>query len=127
MGAAFAFSEDIVLELEASRRQAMLNGAEDDLDRLLAEDMLWVHGSSAVDGKSSFIAKFRAGDLRCFDLDYTEPSIRLYGRTALVSGTVNMDVAILGERRRSTNRYVCVWSLVGNAPQLVHWQSTRIP
>jgi ketosteroid isomerase-like protein len=113
--------------LEAARRDAMLAADVAALDELLAEEMTWVHASSSVDDKASFLRGFSTGDLRCFRLDHSETTIRLYGSTALVTGSVEMDVTVSGTRRTATNRYACLWVNQDGRFRLVLWQSTRLP
>ena len=114
-------------KLEEARRNAMLTCDLTALDRLFAADLTWIHSSSAVDDKASFLQGFGSGNLRCFRLDHSHDHIRLYDSAALVTGLVEMDVEVNGMRRSSTNRYSCLWVTRGGHPQLVSWQSTRVP
>jgi ketosteroid isomerase-like protein len=114
-------------QLEHARRAAMLSCDVAALDTLTSAEMTWVHASAKVDDKQSFLEGFRTGRLRCFRLEHRETSIRVYGASALVSGIVDMEVAVEGERRSSSNRFSCLW-VRGDADwQLACWQSTRIP
>jgi hypothetical protein len=114
-------------KLEEARRNAMLAGDLDTLDSLFAADLTWIHSSCTVDDKASFLQGFSRGNLRCFRLDHFHNCIRLYGSVALVTGLVEMDVEVNGTRRSSTNRFSCLWVTRGGPPQLVSWQSTRVP
>jgi hypothetical protein len=118
-------NENEVEALEAARKAAMLSPDVAALDHLLAQDVSWVHASSKVDDKSSFLQGFRSGSLRCLRLDYRDQRIRIFGSAALVTGTVDMDVAIGDTRRSSVSRYVALWAQREGVTQLVHWQSTR--
>jgi len=114
-------------QLETARRTAMLTGDVAKLEPLLGPSMTWVHASSKVDDKSSFLQGFAAGTLQCFELNHRETDISIHGPIALVTGIVEMDVARNGERRIALNRYSCLWKAQGERIQLLMWQSTRIP
>lgn len=118
-------NESDVEALESARKAAMLSPDVMALDQLLAEDLSWVHASSKVDDKASLLQGFRSGGLRCFRLDYRDQRIRIFGSAALVTGTVDMDVAVNNARRSSVSRYVALWAQREDVTQLVLWQSTR--
>lgn len=113
-------------QLEGARRAAMLSCDVAALDRLTSVEMTWVHASATVDNKESFLEGFRSGRLRCYRLEDRETSIHIYGASALVSGIVDMEVAVEGGRRNSSNRFSCLWARGDAGWQLVRWQSTRI-
>ena len=113
--------------LERARREAMLACDLAALDRLTAPGMTWVHASSQVDDKSSFLEGFRTGRLKCFRLEHRETSVQVYGLSALVSGIVDMEVAVEGRRSTSSNRFSCLWVDGAAGYQLVRWHSTRVP
>jgi hypothetical protein len=118
-------NENDVEALEAARKAAMLCSNVAALDELLAEDLSWVHASSKVDDKLSFLRGFSSGSLRCYRLDYRDTRIRIFGSVAVVSGTVDMDVEVANTRRCSVGRYVGLWAHQQGQTKLVHWQSTR--
>jgi ketosteroid isomerase-like protein len=115
-----------VLKFDSARREAMLAGDVDALDRLLADDAVWIHASSSVDTKASFIEGIRTGRLQCFRFDQEHLSVRLYGPVALLSGIVDMEVASEGKRRSSRSRYTCGWVGDQGRFRMVFWQSTRM-
>ncbi|HEY0802821.1 MAG TPA: nuclear transport factor 2 family protein [Steroidobacteraceae bacterium] len=112
--------------LGALRRQAMLDADVPALESVLAEELVWIHGSSNKDGKASFLNGFASGRLQCFRLDYTEVEIRVYGTTAFVTGKLNMEVAVEGVRRAAMQRFCALWVSQQNGARLVHWQATAI-
>jgi ketosteroid isomerase-like protein len=116
-----------VLKFDGARREAMLAGDADALDRLLADDAVWIHASSKLESKASFIEGVRTGRLQCFRMDQEHLSVRLYGPIALLSGIVDMEVAAEGGKRRSSkNRYTCGWVGDQDRFRMVFWQSTRM-
>jgi Domain of unknown function (DUF4440) len=113
-------------QLEGARRSAMLAVDLASLDRLLADELVWVHASSNSDTKQSLIEKFASGGLRCHRLDHSEVAIRIYGSVAIVQGKLEMDVSADGTSRTSVNRFAGVWAPSSGATKLVLWQSTRL-
>jgi ketosteroid isomerase-like protein len=116
-----------VLTFDSARREAMLAGDVDALDRLLADDAVWIHASSSIDTKASFIEGIKSGRLQCFRFDQEYLSVRLYGPVALLSGVVDLEVAAPeGKRRSSRSRYTCAWVGDQGRFRMVFWQSTRM-
>lgn len=110
----------------AALRAAMLAGDVPSLEKLLAPEMTWVHASSKVDDREAFLRGFGEGRLRCFELEHTQVDVRIYACTAVVTGIIDMDVAVDGVRRRTTNRYASIWITEQGHCRLVLWQSTRM-
>ena len=113
-------------ELEQARRSAMLAADLAGLDRLFADDLVWIHASSKSDTKESLIKKFANGSLRCHRLDHSEVAIRIYGSVAIVRGKLEMDVSADGTSRTSVNLYTGIWAGAPGAARLILWQSTRM-
>jgi ketosteroid isomerase-like protein len=113
--------------LEKARREAMIAGDLEAMDALFADDMSWVHGSSQVDDKTTFIEGFRSGWLQCFALDHVEPLIRIYGDVAMITGTVHMDLAVAGTRKTQSSVYTAIWVKDGDVARFVRWQAARKP
>ena len=59
-------------------------------------------------------------------LSHSETLVRTYPPVALVTGLVEMEVPVGGERRMSTNRYSAVWMNRPDGLKLTYWQSTRL-
>ena len=51
----------------------------------------------------------------------------VYGDTAIVVGSMELDVSVGGADRTVSGRYTDVWVLRDGRWQMVGWQSTRIP
>lgn len=120
-----ALTQDRVAELEAARAQAMISADVEALGALLNDGLTWTHGSAKVDTKASFIEGFQQGGLRCYRLDFSDRRIELYGDTAVVTGRVDMDVEVGGERRQSANRFTTAWRWDGVSTTQLFWHSCR--
>ena len=121
--------EAAVLAAQKERLQAMVRSDLDALGRLLPDDLTYTHASGVADTKASLLASIAAGKLKYKAFDPGQPRVRVYGNTAVLTGTATVQV-------ESTT--------IGPAPfqilftdvyvrkpdgrwQAVAWQSTRPP
>ena len=114
-------------ELEHARRDAMLSADTAAMESHFSDELVWIHASSNVDDKKSFIKGFQEGTLACFKLEYTPTSIRNYEGVAVVTGVVHMEVAVHRVRRSQASRYTCIWAQEGERFRLTLCQATRFP
>ena len=77
------------LSAERSINQALLNSDADALETLLAGDWIVVSGFGGIAERKPFIAYVRAGDFTRSKMVLSEPRVRLYGNTALVTTHLN--------------------------------------
>ena len=119
--------EATILAHEARRRDAMLAGDVEGLDRLLYTRAIWIHGSGLIDDRSSFLNGFRDGRLKCLKLELSEQEVLALDGGGLCAGIVRMEAEVSGERRTTRSRYVAVWAWSGGDLRLVSHQSTRLP
>ncbi len=103
----------------------MLSADTAALEELLDLQLTWTHGSGKVDTQASFIDGFRQGALRCYGLEFSDCVVALHGDTAVVTGRVDMDVEVGGERRATANRFTAVWRAVDGAAKQLTWHSCR--
>lgn len=116
---------DQVEELEAARCRAMLAGDVEAFERLLSDDLRWTHASGGVDGKASMLRQYREGSMAVHSLDRSAEDVRIFGRTAVASGSVRMDASIGPVRKQVHSRYQAVWSEHDGTPRLVSLLSAR--
>jgi hypothetical protein len=110
---------------DEARRQAMLDSDTVVLEKLLAEELIWIHASSKADDKKSLLQKFRMKSLQCLRLDHFDVSRRSYGTATLYMGLIAMDVWANGEPFQAVNRYAAVWVDSQEGIRLSYWQSTH--
>jgi ketosteroid isomerase-like protein len=75
------------------------------LDRLTADDFIWVRPTGAVSGKKDLLDDLRANRLAKYDFD-GEQRIRIYGDTAVVTGARMLHVGAADRRIMVTNVWV---------------------
>ena len=114
-----------LLEADAARRQAMVQGDTHCLASLLAEDLTWTHSSGAVENKEAFIAAIASGNVRYEALEIAQDEIRGDGALVVHDGVLRGRASRGGQSKVLHARYLAVWRSVGNTFELMAWQSTN--
>jgi uncharacterized protein (TIGR02246 family) len=122
-----AKAAETVKGLDAKRFEAQTKGDLDTLTSLLADDLVYVHSSAALDGKSGFLDSLRTGKTRYVSIEPSDVTVRVYGHTAIVNGVAKLSVTTNGQTNSFSLRYTDVWVMRDNKWQMVSWQSTRLP
>jgi hypothetical protein len=113
-----------LLALDQERLKAMSDANIDALNRILSDDLSYIHTSAAIDTKESFTGALASGKLNYESIVSSNSAVRLYGEdTALITG--NADVRVNGNAfsLQFTNVYInkeAGW-------QMVSWHATRLP
>jgi len=74
---------------EVAINQALLTSDAGALETLLAGDWIVVSGHGAIAQRNAFIAYVRAGDFTRKKMELSDPRVRLYGNTAVVTTHLN--------------------------------------
>lgn len=105
----------------------LVEGDAEALDRILDEDFILI---DAIRGselpKSSLLGLIRSGQLAFESLDHAEPSVRLYGSTAVVTGRSQMSGTLEQTPFTVDSRYTHVYVKHQARWRLVAAQGTRI-
>ena len=119
--------EQQILRLEQQRMQAMMDADTDTLDRVLADELTYVHTTAALDSKESFLGALSSRTLNYESIVSTDARVRVYGDSAVVTGNGDVRVLSNGQRNRFSIRYTDVYALRDGRWQMVAWQATRTP
>jgi len=117
-----------VLEVEKSRTIALAHSDLAALDKLLADDLTYVHATGKVDNKASFLDAIRSGDLRYLSWDAKELHARMMGDTAVLTGAYHVravDQRVQGEPLDVNVIILSVYAKRGGHWQQIAWQSTN--
>lgn len=115
-------------KLDEERTEAMVMGDLAALDRLLADDLSYVHSSTKVDTKASFIENLRSGASKYKAFQREEANTRVFGDAAVNTGVATVSVENQGQAPATFKiRYTNVWVNRGGKWQMVAWQATRLP
>jgi ketosteroid isomerase-like protein len=117
--------EEELLKLENEFARAVASNDADALDRLLADDWIIVEPDGAMIDKARFLGVIRSGALSHESMESTEPRIRVYGNTALVTGLTTSKGKFMGQDFTSCERATDIFVKQSDRWQCVFTQLTR--
>ena len=131
-GLAHAASCDPVTESQVQAAEDARYAAQTGLDytaleRLLADDLMYIHSSAVVDNKRSYIDSMRDGSVRYLAMKRSEVQVRTFGCVAVMTGIGQFDVQIKDKLLNVELRFHSLWISREGRLQFVSWQSTRLP
>lgn len=116
-----------VLETDRRRLRAMLAMDADALAPLLADDLIYIHASSAKDNKQSILNALLSGALLYRKIEPAEVEGRDMGGWVLLTGKAAI-TAFTGTRREGwAERFTAAYAQRAGRWQLCCWQATRLP
>ena len=119
--------QDTVKALDAERMAAMVAGDTATLDRILSDDLTYIHTSAAVDTKTSMLTAIQTGSLNYRKMAERNVQVRAYADTAILNGEADVEVTSGGSDLTFSLRFTDVYVNGENGWQMVAWQSTRLP
>jgi hypothetical protein len=97
------------------------------MERLLGDDLVYIHSSTVVDTKASYIQLIRSGEVHYRVMKRDDVTVRTYGCVAILSGHANYDVTIKGKDVAVELRFHSIWAKRNGQLQFISWQATRVP
>lgn len=129
-------SAEGVKAAEKSWASATVSGDEATLGQLLADDLTYTHSTGDTDNKAAYINNLKTGARKYHKLDHESMDVRLYGNTAILTATAQVETSQKGGSATPAHlRFIHVWVFVpisvhGAAEhgqwQLVAHQSLRL-
>ena len=121
--------EQAILHLDDLRREAMLKADENTLNRILANELMYVHSSATVDTKANYLKTLRSGEASYQHLEFRDRQVQVLGDVAILTGIAAMQVAFNNPMTRMPPgmvniRYTTTWMKRGQTWQLVVFAST---
>ncbi len=117
-----------VLQLEKDRFKAMINKDSSFLDRILANDLLYIHSNGVQDSKETFIKNIMNGSLEYIAVELQQADIRTFSQTAWIHGAAKIKVR-MGKDTTEVElviRYLDVYKREDGEWKLVAWQSAKL-
>lgn len=120
--------EKAVLAAEAARTAALDHSDVSALERIMADDVTYIHASGKVDSKKSYLDAIRSGQLRYISWQPKNLQVRLVGDGAVIDG--EYAVRVLDSRVQPAPFDINIFILTVYARrdgrwQQIAWQSTR--
>jgi len=121
----FGESEAIQIAQEWASYVGQANIAE--LEKLLNDQYLHIHGTSLVESKAQFLEAFKNGSRKYDPIKLEEIDVRVFGDTAVVTGKFNLKAFVRDKTIEGVNRFGLVLAKTQGGPQVVSFQATPIP
>ena len=125
-----AAAKSEVEALERQRFEAQVKGDYAFLEKVFADDLLYVHSSGKTDSKETYIKSIKEGKSVYSKIDVEEITVRPYNnqKAAVVNGVINItQPPVDGKSTILHLRYTVVYiKNKGKGWQLVTWQSLKL-
>jgi hypothetical protein len=118
---------EAVLAAEMERYDAQQQDDFNAMDRLIGGDLVYIHSSSLVDDKASYIESMRSGNVKYKEMRLLDHKVRIYDCLAIMTGTASFDVNVKGADLTVNLRFTEAWAKRYGRLEFVSWQATRIP
>lgn len=113
-------------DADAARFAAMVAGDAAALETMLGPDLSYTHSNGLVQARAEFLAALRKGTLRYESMTPSDVRVRLYEPAGVVTGRIDMKVALDGKETQIAARYTAVYVRRDGRWQLVAWHSSPI-
>ena len=118
---------DEALAAEDARYAAQMGDDYGALQKLLGNDLVYVHSSAVVDTKASYIDSMKSGTVKYRVMRRSDVTVRTYGCVAIISGLGNFDVTVKGQDMAVEIRFHSIWAKRDNGLEFISWEATRTP
>ena len=122
-----ANNEEMVIDLDKKRMQAMAAKDIATLDALLADDLVYTHSSARLDTKHSLIANMKSGATVYSAVEPSEVRAQDLGDAVILTGVARIKVSSSGKELEFRVRFTDAYAKRSGRWQMVTWQSTRLP
>ncbi len=119
--------ETLVADIEKKRFAALVSKDFAYLNQVMGEDIVYCHSSGLIDTKASFIQSMKDGKLVYNEMTPDELKVRIYDKTAVITGVCTAKVVSNGQQLNTRFRFTDVYVKRKEGWQMVTWQSLRLP
>jgi ketosteroid isomerase-like protein len=118
--------QEIVL-LEQTWADAVFRADLPALERILSDNVTYIHGTGNLETKQHFINSLRSGDRKYFPLILEDLNVRVFPEAAVVTGRYNLRLLSKGREISNVNRYTHMYVRTPEGLRLVAHQATNVP
>lgn len=116
-----------LLKLEDEENQAFLNRDTKVLDHLYADSLAWTRPNGEFLNKVQVLENLRSGKTKYDSIRHHDVCVRIYGNTAILTGTSTTDLVYEGKPMNRFRRFGEIWVKQGGKWQLVARQVSPGP
>jgi len=115
-----------VLSADQERTDAQIKQDALALDRLLGDDLSYVHASGLVQGKADFIADLKSSKRVYKKVTNSDVNVRLLQDAAVITAKSEVSVSFDGKENNLSLQVIEVYAKRNGGWQLIAYQSTRL-
>ncbi len=115
-----------IIELDRQRMAAMGSRDIPALNRLIADDLIYIHSSARVDTKATLIGAMESGATVYRSVVPSEVTAQDLGDAVVLTGVAAIEVTSGGNAMSFRVRFADVYANRGGNWQMVTWQSTKL-
>ena len=97
------------------------------MQKLIGDDLVYIHSSAVVDNKTTYIDSMKSGAVKYRVMRRSDVTVRTYGCIAIISGLGNFDVTVKGKDLAVEIRFHSIWAKRDQGLEFVSWEATRTP
>ena len=113
------------LERELNRAIAQRDAKR--VDEMLSDDWMLITGTGRMKTKQDVLAEITLPDLEFQDNDTRDVMVRVWGDTAVLTGTLHQRYRLRGQQQDVTLRYTDTWTRAGDSWRQVSGHASRLP
>jgi hypothetical protein len=118
---------DAAKAAEKQRFEVTVKGDYAALDKLLGDDLIYVHSNGKVDNEKTFLEGLTSGRSKYKSIESLEMKARELGGLVFIDGRAKVLVESNGQTNDLLLTYLDVWAKRNGTWQMVHWHSARMP
>lgn len=116
---------DQVLSAELTRFRLMTERDTLHLPEYLSEELVYIHSNALTENAGEHVRAISNGKIIYQRMDRKQAKVRLYGRTAIVNGEIQVSGLLNNTPFDVFMLYTAVYRKKKGNWQLINWQSTR--
>lgn len=116
---------DDINQAELARCDALAKADTDRLNRLLADDFLYVHASGRTEDKKAYVASIASGTFRLRNFARSNVSVNGAGDTAVMSGEIAVTREEGQNQKVTPFTFVGVWTRSAGNWRLLFWKHSK--
>lgn len=125
-GSDIAKDQQAVLTADKERTEAQIKQDAATLDRLLGDDLTYVHASGLVQGKAEFIADLKSNKRIYKKVTNSDVNVRVLKDAAVITAKSHICVSFEGKENELSLQVIGVYAKRNGRWQLIAYQSTRL-